>query len=112
MFNLDEIPDDFNIKIKKFMTEELPIKSELIVDTEGLGSPTLHEVLQEAFFVCITRSVNYWIHIFSCIYEEWHVCVFLFSFPWQNGLTSSDGASCMIIFSSFDDIVKVYVCIL
>ena len=49
LLNLEEIPDDFNIEIGKFMTEKLPIKSGLLVDTEGLGSPTLREILQEAF---------------------------------------------------------------
>ena len=76
LLSLEEIPDDFKIEIGKFMTEKLPIKSGLLVDTEGLGLPTLHEV----FFDSHSHG--------------------------KNGLTSSDGASCLITFSSFDDLVR------
>ena len=106
LLNLEEIPDDFNIEIGKFMTEKLPIKSGLLVDTEGLGSPTLHEILQEAF-LSVSSGLLTIGSICSAVFMKNGMYVFFDSHSHgKNGLTSSDGASCLITFSSFDDLVR------
>ena len=106
LLNLEEIPDDFNIEIGKFITEKLPIKSGFLVDTEGLGSPTLHEILQEAF-LSVSSGLLTIGSICSAVFMKNGMYVFFDSHSHgKNGLTSSDGASCLITFSSFDDLVR------
>ena len=49
LLSLEEIPDDFEVKIGKFTLEKLPIVCGPLVDTQYLGLPTLHDALQSAF---------------------------------------------------------------
>ena len=49
LLNLEEIPDDFEVEIGKFTLEKFHIESGPLIDTQDLGLPTLHEVLQSAF---------------------------------------------------------------
>ena len=47
--SLEEIPDDFEVEIGKFTLEKFHIESGPLIDTQDIGLPTLHEVLQSAF---------------------------------------------------------------
>ena len=47
--SLEEIPDDFEVEIGKFTLEKFRIVSGPLIDTQDLGFPILHEVLQSAF---------------------------------------------------------------
>ena len=49
LLSLDEIPDDFEVEMGKFTLEKFRIVSGPLIDTQDLGFPTLHEVLQSAF---------------------------------------------------------------
>ena len=49
LLSLEEIPDDFEVEIGKFTLEKFRIVSGSLIDTQNLGFPTLHEVLQSAF---------------------------------------------------------------
>ena len=49
LLSLEEIPDDFEVEIGKFTLEKFHIVSGPLIDTQDLGLPTLHEVLQSAF---------------------------------------------------------------
>ena len=51
LLSLEEIPDDFKVEIGKFTIEKFEIKSGPLIDAQDLGLPTLHEVLQSAFFL-------------------------------------------------------------
>ena len=49
LLSLEEMPDEFEVEIGKFTLEKFQIQSGPLVDTQDLGLPTLHEVLQSAF---------------------------------------------------------------
>ena len=49
LLSLEETPDDFELKTRKFTLEKLHIESGPLIDTQDIGLPTLHEVLQSAF---------------------------------------------------------------
>ena len=49
LLSLEEIQDDFEVEIGKFTLEKFRIVSGSLIDTQNLGFPTLHEVLQSAF---------------------------------------------------------------
>ena len=51
LLSLEEIPDDFEVEIGKFTLEKFRIVSSPLIDTQDLGFPTLHEILQSAFFL-------------------------------------------------------------
>ena len=51
LLSLEEIPDDFELEIGKFSLEKFRIVSGPLIDSQDLGLPTLHEVLQSAFFM-------------------------------------------------------------
>ena len=42
----EEIPDDFEVEIGNFTLEKFHIESGPLIDTQDIGLPTLHEVLQ------------------------------------------------------------------
>ena len=46
--SLEEIPDDFEVEIGKFILEKNHIERGPLIDTQDIGLPTLHEVLQSA----------------------------------------------------------------
>ena len=49
LLSLEEIPDDFEVELGTFTLEKFRIVSGPLIDTQDLGFPTLHEVLQSAF---------------------------------------------------------------
>ena len=50
VLSLDEIPDEFEVELGKFIVEKQPIVSGFLVDThENHGLPTLHRALHSAF---------------------------------------------------------------
>ena len=49
LLSLKEITGDFEVEIGKFSLEKFRIVSGLLIDSQDLGLPTLHEVLQSAF---------------------------------------------------------------
>ena len=51
LLSLEEIPDDLEVEIGTFTftLEKFRIVSDPLIDTQDLGFPTLHEVLQSAF---------------------------------------------------------------
>ena len=44
LLSLEEIPDDFEVEIGKFILEKFRIVSGPLIGTQDLGFPTLHEV--------------------------------------------------------------------
>ena len=107
LLSLEEIPDDFELEIEKFTLEKFRIVSGPLIDTQDLGFPTLHEVLQSAFL-----SVS------SGLLNIGAICSAVFKYAFfdshchgHNGHSATDGASCLITFSSLDDLVT-YVCLL
>ena len=105
LLSLEEIPDNFEIKMGKFTVEKMPILCGPLIDTQNLGLPTLHDTLQLAFmsvsFGLITIGA-----ICSAVFRKNDMYVFFDSHSHgENGLSSIDGSSCLITFSSIDDLV-------
>ena len=105
LLSLEEIPDNFEIKMGKFTVEKRPILCGPLIDTQNLGLPTLHDTLQLAFmsvsFGLITIGA-----ICSAVFRKNDMYVFFDSHSHgENGLSSIDGSSCLITFSSIDDLV-------
>ena len=105
LLSLEEIPDDFEVEIGKFTLEKFRIVSGPLIDTQDLGFPTLHEVLQSA-----VSSVSYGLltigAICSAVFKKKGLYAFFDSHcHGHNGLSATDGASCLITFSSLDDLV-------
>ena len=113
LLSLEEIPDDFEVELGKFMLEKFQIESGVLVDTQDHGLPTLHSTLQLAFssVSCGLLTVG---AICSAVFKNNGLYAFFDSHSHgQNGLSSSDGASCLITFSNLDDLVTyIYICIL
>ena len=106
ILSLDEIPDDFEVELGKFILEKQPIISGFLVDThENHGLPTLHRALHSAF----TRASSGLITIgavCSTVFKKNDPYVFFYSHSHgKNGLSSSDGASIIIAFSCLDDLI-------
>ena len=105
LLSLEEIPDDFEVKIGKFTLEKLPIVCGPLIDTQDLGLPTLHDALQSAFSNVSSGLVTIGA-ICSAVFKKNDLYVFLDSHcHGENGLSSSDGASCLMTFSSLDDLI-------
>ena len=105
LLSLEEIPCDFEVEIGKFTVEKFQIESGVLVDTQDHGLPTLHSTLQLAFssVSCGLLTVG---AICSAVFRKNGFYVFFDSHSHgQNGLSSSDGASCLISFSNLDDLV-------
>ena len=105
LLSLEEIPDDFEVELGKFMLEKFQIESGILVDTQDHGLPTLHSTLQLAFssVSCGLLTVG---AICSAVFKNNGLYAFFDSHSHgQNGLSSSDGASCLITFSNLDDLV-------
>ena len=105
LLSLEEIPDEFEVKIGKFTVEKLPIVCGPLVDTRNLGLPTLHDALQSAFLSISSGLVTIGA-ICSAVFKKNELYIFFDSHcHGENGLSSSDGASCLMTFSSLDDLI-------
>ena len=105
LLTLEEIPDDFKVEIGKFTSEKLPIVSGVLLDTQNLGLPTLHEVLQSVFLYATSGLLTIGA-ICSAVFRKNDMYVFFDSHSHgENGLSSNDGTSCLITFTSINDLV-------
>ena len=105
LLSLEEIPDDFEIEIGTFTLEKFRIVSGPLIDTQDLGFPTLHEVLQSAF-LSVSSGLLTIGAICSAVFKKKGSYAFFDSHcHGHNGLSATDGASCLITFSSLDDLV-------
>ena len=105
LLTLEEIPDDFKVEIGRFTSEKLPIVSGVLLDTQNLGLPTLHEVLQSVFLYTSSGLLTIGA-ICSAVFRKNGMYVFFDSHSHgENGLSSNDGTSCIITFTSINDLV-------
>ena len=105
LLSLEEIPDEFEVEIGKFTLEKFQIQSGPLVDTQDLGLPTLHEVLQSAF-LSVSSGLLTIGAICSAVFKKNRLYVFFYSHSHgENGLSSSDGASSLITFSNLNDLI-------
>ena len=105
LLSLEEIPDDFEVEIGKFTLEKFRIVSGSLIDTQNLGFPTLHEVLQSAF-LSVSSGLLTIGAICSAVFKTKGLYAFFDSHcHGHNGLSASDGASSLITFSSLDDLI-------
>ena len=106
LLSLEEIPDDFEVEIGKFTLEKFHIESGPLIDTQDLGLPTLHEVLQSAF-LSVSSGLLTVGAICSAVFKKEGAYAFFDSHcHGHNGLSATDGASSLITFSSLDDLVR------
>ena len=106
LLSLEEIPDDFEVEIGKFTLEKIHIESGPLIDTQDLGLPTLHEVLQSAF-LSVSSGLLTVGAICSAVFKKKGAYAFFDSHcHGHNGLSATDGASSLITFSSLDDLVR------
>ena len=106
LLSLEEIPDDFEVTIGKFTLEKLPIVCGPLIDTQDLGLPTLHDALQSAFLSVSSGLVTIGA-ICSAVFKKNELYAFFDSHcHGENGLSSSDGASCLLTFQSLGDLVR------
>ena len=105
LLSLEEIPDEFEVEIGKFTLEKFQIQSGPLVDTQDLGLPTLHEVLQSAFLFVSSGLLTIGA-ICSAVFKKNGLYIFFDSHSHgENGLSSSDGASSLITFSNLNDLI-------
>ena len=105
LLSLEEIPDDFEVEIGKFTLEKFRIESGPLIDSQDLGFPTLYEVLQSAFLFVSSGLLTIGT-ICSAVFKKKGSYAFFDSHcHGHNGLSATDGASCLITFSSLDDLV-------
>ena len=105
LLSLEEIPDDFEVEIGKFTLEKFRIVSGSLIDTQNLGFPTLHEVLQSAF-LSVSSGLLTIGAICSAVFKTKGLYAFFDSHcHGHNGLSATDGASSLITFSSLDDLL-------
>ena len=105
LLSLEEMPDDFEVEIGTFTLEKFRIVSGPLIDTQDLGFPTLHEVLQSAF-LSVSSGLLTIGAICSAVFKKKGSYTFFDSHcHGHNGLSATDGASCLITFSSLDDLV-------
>ena len=106
LLSLEEMPDDFEVEIGKFVVEKHPIVSGILVDThENLGLPTLHNALHSAF--TSTSGLLTIGAICSAIFKKKNLYMFFDSHSHgENGLSSADGRSILVSFSCLDDLVS------
>ena len=106
LLSLDELPDDFEIEIGKFSVEKDPVECGFLVNTqESSGLPTLHNALQSA--LSSTKSSLLTIGaVCSAVFMRNDQYMFFESHSHgEHGLSSVDGKSILISFSSLDDLV-------
>ena len=106
LLSLEEIPDDFEVEIGKFTLEKFRIESGPLIDTQDIGLPTLHEVLQSAFSSVSSGLLTVGA-ICSAVFKKKGEYAFFDSHcHGHNGLSATDGTSSLITFSSLDDLVR------
>ena len=106
LLSLEEIPDDFEVEIGKFTLEKFHIEIGPLIDTQDLGLPTLHEVLQSAF-LSVSSGLLTVGAICSAVFKKKGAYAFFDSHcHGHNGLSATDGTSSLITFSSLDDLVR------
>ena len=106
LLSLEEIPDDFEVEIGKFTLEKFHIESGPLIDTQDLGLPTLHEVLQSAI-LSVSSGLLTVGAICSAVFKKKGAYAFFDSHcHGHNGLSATDGTSSLITFSSLDDLVR------
>ena len=106
LLSLEEIPDDFEVEVGKFTLEKFHIESGPLIDTQDIGLPTLHEVLQSAF-LSVSSGLLTVGAICSSVFKKKGAYTFFDSHcHGYNGLSATDGASSLITFSSLDDLVR------
>ena len=106
LLSLEEIPDTIEIKTGQYFVEKQPITCGFLVNTlEDTALPTLHCALQTAFLK--STSVLLIIGaVCSAISKSNNVYVFFDSHSHgENGLSSSDGTSILMLFSCLEDLV-------
>ena len=106
LLSLDELPHDFEIEIGKFAVGKDPVVSGFLVDTqENSGLPSLHNALQST--LSNTKSCLLTIGaVCSAIFKRNDLYMFFDSHSHgKDGLSSIDGRSVLISFSSLDDLV-------
>ena len=105
LLSLEEIPDDFEVELGTFTLVKFRIVSGPLIDTQDLGFPTLHEVLQSAF-LSVSSGLLTIGAICSAVFKKKGSYAFFDSHcHGHNGLSATDGTSCLITFSSLDDLV-------
>ena len=105
LLSLEEIPDDFEVEKGKFTLEKIRIVSGPLIDTQDLGFPTLHEVLQSAFSSVSSGLLTIGAICSAVFKKKGSYASFDSHCHGHNGLSATDGASCLITFSSLDDLV-------
>ena len=103
--SLEEIPNYFEVEIGKFTLEKICIVSGPLIDTQNLGFPTLHEVLQLAFLSVSSGLLTIWAKCSPVFRKKGSYAFFDSHCHEHNGLSATHGASCLITFSSLDDLV-------
>ena len=105
LLSLEEIPVELEVEIGKFTLKKFQIQSGPLVDTQNLGLPTLHEVLQSAF-LSVSSGLLTIGAICSAVFKKNGLYVFFDSHSHgENGLSSCDGASSLITFSNLNDLI-------
>ena len=105
LLSLEEIPDDFELEIGKFSLEKFRIVSGPLIDSQDLGLPTLHEVLQSAFLYVSSGLLTIGAICSAVLKKKGSYAFFDSHCHGHNGLSATDGASSLIFFSSLDDLV-------
>ena len=105
LLSLEEIPDYFEVDIGKFTLERLPIVCGVLVDTQDHGLPTLHSALQSAFLSVSSGLITIGAICFAVFGKNGLYVFFDSHSHGENGLSSIDGASCLITFSNLDGLV-------
>ena len=91
LLSLEEIPDDFEVEIGTFTLEKFRIVSGPLIDTQDLGFPTLHEVLQSAF-LSVSSGLLTIGAICSAVFKKKGSYAFFDSHcHGHNGLSATDG---------------------
>ena len=103
--SLEEIPDDFEEEIGKFTLENFRIVSGSLIDTQNLGFPTLHEVLQSAFLSVSSGLLTIGAICSAVFITKGSYAFFDSHCHGHNGLSATEGASSVITFSSLDDLI-------
>ena len=106
LLSLDELPDDFEIEIGKFTLEKDLVVSGYLVDTqENSELPSLHSALQSNLSssrLCLLTIGA----VCSAVLKKNDLYMLFDSHSHgENGLSSVDGRSILIAFSSLDDLV-------